>query len=77
MAETARERMVRGYANAIYLDGTRSFATVGESYHVDVMTYAATNFTLAQIDAALAANRITEAEYLDTLGYRPDEGASA
>ncbi|MBO9596708.1 MAG: hypothetical protein J7559_02630 [Cohnella sp.] len=76
MAETARERMVRGYANAIYLDGTRSFATVGTGYHVEVKTYAANNFTLAQIDAALGAGRITEAEYLDTLGYRPQEGSA-
>lgn len=76
MAETARERMVRGYANAIYLDGTRSFETMGQAFHTDVKIYAATNFTLAQIDAALAAERITEQEYLDTLGYRPQEGSA-
>ncbi|BBI32376.1 hypothetical protein [Cohnella abietis] len=71
MAETARERMVRGYANAIYLDGTRRFETIVASYDTDVKIYAGTKFTLPQIDAALATERITEGEYLETLRYTP------
>ncbi len=41
---TAKQRMVRGYGFAIYEDGTRSFATVGDSYHEDIKAYAAVTF---------------------------------
>ncbi|GIO67847.1 hypothetical protein [Paenibacillus cookii] len=64
---TAKQRMVRGYGFAIYEDGTRSFATVGDSYHEDIKAYAAGNFPMEKLDAALAAQRITQAEYDETL----------
>jgi hypothetical protein len=73
MALSARERMVRAYTMAIYLDGTRCFeshngsAAVPISYHDDCKICAAGLLTITQIDAAVQTDRATEPEYLDTL----------
>lgn len=74
---TARQRMVRGYGFAIYTDGTRSFATVGDSYHDDVKCYAAANFTTDIIDGALSTDKIGNTEYRDTLALVGTDKAQA
>lgn len=73
MALTTRERMVRSYAMAIYIDGTRSFdghngtPAINATYHADVKVCAAGLLSADQIDSALVANRITEAEFAATV----------
>lgn len=73
MAETIRQRLTRGYAYSIYIDGTRTFATTSASYHVEIKTYAALNFTDYQLTNALIKGYITQAEYDDTLTYKLPE----
>lgn len=77
MAETMRERMVRGYAFAIFVDGSRTFATTNTGYHAEIKAYAATNFSDEQIQTALTKGRITQAEYDDTMAIKhpPEETA--
>jgi len=65
--ETAYQRMVRGYAYAIYIYGTRSFSAVGETYHEDVERYAALKFAPHEIENALAQGWITQLEYDQTV----------
>lgn len=73
MALTTRERMVRSYTMAVFIDGTRSFdghngtPAVNAGYHEELKTCAAGLLAQDQIDAALVANRITEAEFGDTV----------
>lgn len=64
-----RQRMVRGYAWAIYIDGTRNFAGTNVTYHEEIKQYAALNFTIYQIDNALSQLWITQQEYDQTLAY--------
>jgi allantoicase len=71
MPETLRERMTRGYANMIIIDGTRTFATIPAGYVVDVKAYCANTFTLAQIDAAYARGSITESEWQEIVALKP------
>ncbi|WP_284037469.1 hypothetical protein [Neobacillus sp. 114] len=69
MAETLRQRLVRGYSYSIYIDGTRTFSGTIESYHEEIKQYAAANFTDVQINNALAQGWITQQEYDDTIAY--------
>lgn len=69
MALTSRERLVRGYTMAIYVDGTRTIDSTNVTYHEEIKVCAAGLLSSAQIDDALAKARITEQEYLDTLAY--------
>jgi chaperonin GroEL (HSP60 family) len=70
MAETLRQRRVRGYATSIYLDGTTTFTIIATDFHQEVKQYAATNFTLVQIEDALELGWITQQEYEDTMALR-------
>lgn len=70
MAETPRQRMVRGYAYSIVIDGVRTFETVPATYHEEVKQYIADNFTLEQIDAAYGRGSLTETEYRDIVARK-------
>lgn len=70
MAETLRERMVRGYAYAICIDGTRTFSGTTSTYHEEIKQYAASHFTQEQMDVAKASGRITQEEYEQTMAYK-------
>lgn len=61
--------LVKAYAVNIYRYGNRTFESIPVEYHQPVKQYAAINFTLAEIDNALAKGYITEQEYTDTLAY--------
>ncbi|NOK23991.1 hypothetical protein, partial [Corallococcus carmarthensis] len=63
--------LVQGYARAIYIDGKRTIASIIPEYVEPVKQYAAANYTLFQIDNALAQGYITQQEYSDTLAYVP------
>lgn len=76
--------LVKSYAKAIYLDGTRTLSTILPDYIEPVKVYAATGitngihypivfngYTLLQIEEALAEGRITETEYNETIAYIP------
>lgn len=65
------QSLVVAYAKAIYLDGTKRFADIRADYVSYVKQYAADNYTLAQIDNALAQGWITQQEYDDTIALRP------
>ncbi|CEG26019.1 hypothetical protein [Bacillus sp. B-jedd] len=70
MAETLRQRLVRGYAYSIFVDGMRTFSGTNDSYHQEIKQYAAENFTVEQLDNALAKGWITQREYDDTVALR-------
>jgi hypothetical protein len=74
MAETLRQRLTRGYSYSIYIDGVRTFAATNESYHVEIKTYAATNFTDAQIINAVDKGWVTQAEYDETQSIKYPNG---
>jgi hypothetical protein len=61
--------LVKAYAINIYRYGNRTFSTIPAEYHEPVKQYAATNFTLEEIDNALAKGYITQQEYDETLAY--------
>lgn len=63
--------LTKQYAVCIYIYGTRKFSTIPQEYHTPVKQYAAENYTLEQIDNALAQGYITEQEYQETLSYVP------
>lgn len=67
MSMTMRERLVRGYAFSIFLDGMRTFGMVAEEYHQEVKTYAALNIDEVRINAALETGKITQEEYDETM----------
>lgn len=67
---TVNKLLVKQYAVCIYVHGTRNFDSVITDYKEPVKEYAATNYTLEQIDNALVARRITEQEYQDTIAYK-------
>lgn len=79
MAETLRQRLVRGYAYQIYVDGTKRFADINVQYHEEVKQYAAAYFTVdpfateenrtKQLDIALGNGWITQQEYNETSTY--------
>jgi hypothetical protein len=61
--------LVKAYAINIYRYGNRTFSTIPAEYHEPVKQYAAANFTLEEIDNALAKGYITQQEYDETLAY--------
>lgn len=61
------QSLVVAYSKAIYLNGTKRFADILPDYVTPVKQYAATNFTSAQIDNALAQEWINQQEYADTI----------
>lgn len=65
--------LVRQYAVCIYVHGTRQFANVPSDYHNPVKGYAVENYSLSQIDNALAKEYITAQEYEETLEFLPKE----
>jgi hypothetical protein len=64
------QSLVIAYAKAIYIDGTKHFADIRPEYVDPVKQYAATSYSLAQIDNALAQTYISQAEYDDTIALR-------
>jgi hypothetical protein len=74
MAETLRQRLTRGYAFSIYIDGVRTFAATNATYHVEIKTYAAGNFTEAQIINALTMGWITQVEFDETMAIKYPDG---
>lgn len=62
--------LTSAYAKAIYLDGTRQFSTIRPEYVEPTKQYGAANYTIEQIDNALAQEYITQIEYDETLAYR-------
>jgi len=77
MAETLRQRMARGYAFQIYVDGTKRFSDVNATYHEEIKQYAADNFTIEpyappenrtiQLDKAWANSWTNQLEYDQTV----------
>lgn len=65
--------LVKQYAVCIYVYGTRKFSSIPAEYHEPVKQYAATNYTLEQLDNALVNGFITEQEYQETLVYIPKD----
>lgn len=61
--------LVRAYAANIYRYGNRTFATIPVEYHTTVKQYTATNYSLSDIDQALAKGFINEQEFTETLAY--------
>lgn len=67
--------LTSSYAMAIYLYGTRRFTArdgysgIPTSYHEPVKLYAATNYSMSQINNALMDGYINETEYNETLAY--------
>lgn len=68
---TPNKLLVKQYALCIYIYGTRTIASVITDYAEAVKEYAATNYTLEQIDNALVKGYVTEAEYVETIAYTP------
>jgi hypothetical protein len=64
------QSLVIAYAKAIYIDGTKRFADIRPEYVDPVKQYAASSYSLAQIDNALAQTYISQAEYDDTIALR-------
>jgi hypothetical protein len=64
------QSLTAAYAKAIYIDGTKRFSDIRSEYVEPVKQYAAANYTLAQIDNALAQGWITQDEYNQTIAYR-------
>jgi hypothetical protein len=62
--------LTKAYAQAIYLDGTKKFSEIRPEYVEAVKQYAATNYTQAQLDNALAQGYITQTEYNETIAYK-------
>jgi hypothetical protein len=61
--------LTASYAFAIYCSGTKSFAAIPAQYVEPVKQYAAANYSLAQLQVALANGWITQQEYDDTVAY--------
>lgn len=61
--------LTRQYAVCVYIYGTRTFPTVYGEYVEPVKRYAAENYTLDQINNALAKGYITEQEHAETIAY--------
>jgi hypothetical protein len=68
--QTVYSFLVGPYARQIYLDGTKTMASLTAEYVQPVKEYAAKNFTYAQIDDALAAGRIDQQTYNDTIALK-------
>jgi hypothetical protein len=76
--------LVKSYAKAIYIDGTKKFPEILAAYVEPTKEYAATGFvngalynatftgyTDAQIQDAFDKGFITDQELLDTMAYKP------
>lgn len=61
--------LVRQYALCVYIFGTRTIPSVAPDYIEPVKRYAAENYTLDQINNALAKGYITEQEHAETIAY--------
>lgn len=57
------------YARNIYIFGTSTFAQIPTEYVVPVEQYAASTFSLSQIDNALASQYIDQQHYDDTIAF--------
>lgn len=57
------------YARDIYLYGNRKIVDTPLEYHEPIKQHAATNFSLSQIDNALAKGWISQQEYDETIAY--------
>ena len=62
--------LVSTYARNVYLTGKTKFAGIPASYVADVKGYAAKNFYIDDIDAALENGWITQAEHDETLALK-------
>lgn len=69
MAETMRQRLIRGYAWSIYIDGYRKFEDTNASYHEEIKMFAAANFQRSEIDHAFNNAFINQQQYDDTIAY--------
>ena len=63
------QSLVVAYAKAIFIDGTKTFPQIRTDYVIPVKQYAAANYTLDQINNALALEYITQQEYDETIAY--------
>lgn len=63
--------LTKAYAVNIYKYGNRTFSTIPTEYAESVKQFAAENYTLVDIDEALAKGYITEQEYNETLELVP------
>lgn len=61
--------LTKQYAVCVFIYGTRKFNTVEPNYVEPVKQYAAANYTLDQINNALAKGYITEQEHAETIAY--------
>jgi hypothetical protein len=74
MATTILSFRRNTYARNIYLYGTTNFLHIQNTapeYEAPVKEYAAVTFSQAQIDNALAKGWITQAEFDETMAFRP------
>jgi hypothetical protein len=62
--------LVKAYARAIYLDGTKKFSEIFPDYAEPVKKYAVLTYSTEQIDNALTQGWVTKEEYDETLAYR-------
>jgi ribulose bisphosphate carboxylase small subunit len=64
------QSLTLAYAKAIYLYGSKRFSDIRPEYVEPVKQYAAINYTVEQIDNALAQGWITQQEYDETMTYK-------
>lgn len=64
------QNLIIAYAKAIYLDGTKKFTEIRPEYVVPVKQYVAANYSVEQIDNALAQGWITQQEHDQTIAYK-------
>lgn len=62
--------LVKAYAQAIYLDGTKKFSDIRPEYVEPVKQHASLNYSQEQLDNALAQGWITQQEYDETMAYK-------
>jgi hypothetical protein len=62
--------LTKAYAQAIYLDGTKTFPVIRPEYVEPVKQYAAANYSDAQIINALDKGYITNQEFDETMAYK-------
>lgn len=63
------QSLVKAYATAIYINGTKRFSDIRTEYVELVKKYAAANFTSEQIDNALAQGWINQQEWEETIAF--------
>lgn len=64
------QSLTAAYAKAIYIDGTKTFSVIRAEYVEPVKQYAATNYSVEQIQNALSHGWITQQEYDQTIAYK-------